>query len=96
MDGRTFDSNAEYERWLELRIMERKGLITDLKEHPEFEIIPRQVSKAGKEVREKIQSAAVEVNEGDFFDPEKLTVKEWFDIWLEDFSADKKPYTMQL
>lgn len=48
VDGRTFDSNAEYERWLELRIMERKGMITDLKEHPEFEIIPRQVSKAGK------------------------------------------------
>lgn len=47
-DGKVFDSKAEYERYIELRIMEQKGLISDLKEHPEFEIIPRQLSTTGK------------------------------------------------
>ena len=37
-----FDSIAEYERYQELRIMERAGIITDLECHPRYEIIPAQ------------------------------------------------------
>lgn len=51
--------------------------------------------KTQKEVRERMQAAAVAVNEGQFFEPAKLTVKEWFDLWLEEYSADKKPLTIQ-
>ena len=39
--------------------------------------------KTQKEVREKIQAAAVSVNEGQYFEPSKLTVKEWFEIWMK-------------
>ncbi len=46
-DGKTFDSKAEYERYIELRIMEKQGLISGLNVHPEYEIIPRQLSPAG-------------------------------------------------
>ena len=46
-DGKTFDSKAEYERYIELRIMEKQGLISGLQVHPEYEIIPRQKSAAG-------------------------------------------------
>lgn len=50
--------------------------------------------KTQKEVREKMQSVAVAVNEGQYFEPSKLTVKGWFDIWLAEYSADKKPLTI--
>ena len=48
-----------------------------------------------KEVREKMQTAAVSVNEGNYFEPSKLTVKEWFEIWLTDYMAAVKPLTVQ-
>ncbi len=50
--------------------------------------------KTQKEVREKMQAAAVSVNEGSFFEPTKLTVKEWFEVWLSEYMADKKPLTV--
>ena len=48
-----------------------------------------------KEVREKMQAAAVAVNENDYFEPSKLTVKQWFEIWLKDYCSDKKPLTIR-
>ena len=51
--------------------------------------------KTMKEVREKMQAAAVAVNEGQFFEPSKLTVKEWFLVWMADYMGDKKPLTVQ-
>ena len=50
--------------------------------------------KTQKEVREKMQAAAVTVNQGQFFEPSKMTVKEWFDTWLKEYSADKKYMTV--
>ena len=47
VNGRSFDSRAEYERWLELRDLEQRGVISELKDHPQFEIIPRQVGPDG-------------------------------------------------
>ena len=51
--------------------------------------------KTQKEVRERMQEAAVSVNEGTFFEPSKMTVKEWFEIWLAEYMGDKKPLTVQ-
>ena len=48
-----------------------------------------------KEVREKMQETAVSVNQGQFFEPTRLTVKEWFNIWLSEYMGDKKPLTVQ-
>ncbi len=42
-----------------------------------------------------MQEAAVSVNEGAFFEPSKLTVKEWFLVWLSEYMGDKKPLTVQ-
>ena len=47
------------------------------------------------DVLKAMQSAANSVNEGTFFEPTKLTVKEWFETWLAEYSADKKPLTVQ-
>lgn len=50
IDGIKFDSKAEAERYKELRIMERAGIITDLKCQPKFQLIPTFV-KDGKTFR---------------------------------------------
>lgn len=51
--------------------------------------------KTQKEVREKMQAAAVAVQDGDFFEPSKITLGAWFDIWLRDYCGDKKYLTVK-
>ena len=51
--------------------------------------------KTQREVREKMQAAAVEVNNSSYLEPSKLTLAQWLDIWLADFCADKKYLTVQ-
>ena len=41
-DGETFDSVKEYRRFCELKLMERAGVIKDLKRQVKFELIPSQ------------------------------------------------------
>ena len=40
--GIEFDSKVEHDRYLELRLMEQNGVISNLVCHPEWEIIPKQ------------------------------------------------------
>ena len=47
--------------------------------------------KTQKEVREKMQIAAVEVNQGTYTAPSKLTVGQWLDIWQRDYLGGLKP-----
>ena len=48
-DGIEFDSLSEKDRYIELKVMQKAGIISDLKVHPRFEIIPRQTDpKTGK------------------------------------------------
>ena len=42
VDGEKFDSAKEYRRWCELKILERAGVITELKRQVSFELIPKQ------------------------------------------------------
>ena len=51
--------------------------------------------KTQKEVREKMQAAAVAVQDGDFFEPSKITLGGWFDIWFKDYCSDKKYLTVK-
>ena len=51
--------------------------------------------KTQKEVREAMQAAAVAINQGTFFNPVKITLGEWLDIWLKDYTADKKYLTVK-
>lgn len=41
-NGETFDSKKEYNRWLELKLLERSGKITDLKRQVKYVLIPAQ------------------------------------------------------
>ena len=42
-----------------------------------------------------MQAAAAAVNTGDYFEPAKMTVGAWLDIWLKDYTGDKKYLTVK-
>lgn len=46
--------------------------------------------KTQKEVREKMQAAAVAINEHAYFEPSKMTVAQWLDIWLDEYCGGVK------
>lgn len=51
--------------------------------------------KTQKEVREKMQAAAVEVNTGTYNSPAKLTVGQWLNIWAGEYLRNLKPTTIR-
>lgn len=51
--------------------------------------------KTQKEVREKMQATTVAVNEHDYFEPTRMTLGEWLDIWISDFLVSAKPRTIE-
>ena len=50
--------------------------------------------KTQKEVREKMQAAAVEVNQGTYTAPQRMTVGQWLDVWASDYLGGVKPATV--
>ncbi|MGM9594143.1 MAG: tyrosine recombinase XerC [Candidatus Onthomonas sp.] len=51
--------------------------------------------KTQKEVREKLRAAAAAVDEGTYFEPAKLTLGQWLDTWLAEYTMDLKPRTRE-
>ena len=51
--------------------------------------------KTQKEVKEKMLAAAAAVQDNDYFEPAKITLAAWLDIWLKDYCADKKYLTVK-
>ena len=51
--------------------------------------------KTQKEVREKMQAAAVAVNEGTNMEPSKMTLGQWLDVWAKDYLGSVKPFTVR-
>ena len=51
--------------------------------------------KTKPEVAKKLRDATSAVDNGTFFEPEKITVKHWFETWLSDYMAGVKPLTVQ-
>lgn len=51
--------------------------------------------KTQKEVREKMQAAAVEVNQGTYAAPQRMTVEQWLEIWQKDYMGGLKPCTVR-
>ena len=52
--------------------------------------------KTQKEVREKMQAAAVAVNTGTYITPQKMTVGQWMDTWAADYLGGAKPATVTI
>lgn len=52
IDGINFDSKREAERWCELKIMQRAGIVTDLKRQVKYCLIP-EVKGSDKKIRQR-------------------------------------------
>lgn len=52
--------------------------------------------KTQKEVREKMQAVAVELNNGTYKEPSKLTVAQWLDTWTSTYLGGVKPRTVEV
>lgn len=52
-DGQKFDSQREYTRWCELKLLERCGMIADLKRQVKFVLIPSQKDDKGKTIEKE-------------------------------------------
>lgn len=50
--------------------------------------------KTAEEVRKKITSAANDVDNNAYLEPSKMTMNQWLDRWLEDYTVALKPYTV--
>jgi len=50
-DGMTFDSFKEYNRWCELKLLERAGKISKLKRQVTYEVVPKGRRDDGKAER---------------------------------------------
>ena len=48
VDGITFDSKKEAERYVVLKQMEKDGIISDLKLQPQYNLLPKQVDANGR------------------------------------------------
>ncbi len=46
--------------------------------------------KTQKEVKDKLLPILSEISLGTYIEPSKMTLAEWFDIWLKEYSYDKK------
>ena len=58
-NGEKFDSRKELQRWLELRLLERNGEISELRRQVKFELIPAQrepdtIGKRGGVIKGKV------------------------------------------
>lgn len=51
--------------------------------------------KTQKEVRQKMTQAIAAIDNGDYFEPSKMTLGEWLDIWLAEYMGDKKYLTVK-
>ena len=51
--------------------------------------------KTQKEVRQKLNKTSTEIDEGTYFEPNKMTLSQWLDTWLNEYSGDKKYLTVK-
>lgn len=51
--------------------------------------------KTQKEVREKMQAAAVSITEGTYLEPSKMTVGQWLDVWHKEYLGGVKTSTKE-
>lgn len=51
--------------------------------------------KTQAEVRKKLQQATIAIDEGTYIESAKMTVGNWLDIWLSEYTANLKPHTLK-
>lgn len=79
LNGQTFDSKKEFERWCELSLLQRGKAITDLRRQVKFELLPAQKDADGKVIERAVNYVAdftyVEKRTGEFIVEDTKGVK---------------------
>lgn len=47
-------------------------------------------AKTQKEVRQKLAQAVASVDNSDYFEPSKMTLSQWLDVWVDEYMGDKR------
>ena len=85
-EGETYDSVKEYRRAKELELLEKGGVIKDLKRQVRFEIIPSQRGEDGKVV----ERAVTYVADFAYFEDGKLVVEDTKGYRTKDYIIKRK------
>lgn len=85
-EGETYDSVKEYRRAKELELLEKGGVIKDLKRQVRFEIIPSQRGEDGKVVERAVTYVADFV----YFEGDKLIVEDTKGFRTKDYIIKRK------
>lgn len=51
--------------------------------------------KTQKEVRQKLTAATHDLDEGTYLAPSRMTVSQWLEKWLNEYTANLKPYSLR-
>lgn len=85
-EGETYDSVKEYRRAKELELLEKNGVIKDLKRQVRFEIIPSQRGDDGKVVERAVTYVADFV----YFEGDRLIVEDTKGFRTKDYIIKRK------
>ena len=85
-EGETYDSVKEYRRAKELELLEKGGVIKDLKRQVRFEIIPSQRGEDGKVAERAVAYVADFV----YFEDGKLVVEDTKGFRTKDYIIKRK------
>ena len=95
VDGMTFDSRKEYNRWLELKMLERSGEIQNLSRQVECILIPPQFevtgyTKTGKPVKKCVERAVKYVADFQYTENGEIVVEDTKGFKTKDYIIKRK------
>ena len=100
LTGEVFDSQHEYQRWLELQVLQKAGRITGLMRQVKFELVPAQVevyerisTKTGRRLQDGRRCVEQAVNyKADFvyWEDGKMVVEDAKGVRTDDYIIKRK------
>lgn len=89
VNGETFDSQGEYNRWCELKLLERAGRIRGLRRQVKFELLPSQyINEKGR--RRCVERGLWYVADYVYTENGKTVVEDYKGFQTEAFKIKKK------
>lgn len=100
IDGMTFDSKHEYQRWCELKLLVRAGKIHDLHRQVKFELVPAQYEtyerfseKSGKRLTDGkrcVEKAVTYIADFVYWEGDKMIVEDAKGVKTEGYIIKRK------
>lgn len=98
--GEVFDSQHEYQRWLELQVLQKAGRITGLMRQVKFELVPAQVevyerisNKTGRRLqdgRRCVEQAVNYIADFVYWEDGKMVVEDAKGVRTDDYIIKRK------